>query len=85
MESVGGKECQELKRQYDECFNNWFAEKFLKGIKDDSCEGLFKVYQECVKVYIGQYLFHFNIYTIMDKKTSLFYAKINTVQIDQNE
>ena len=24
-------------------------------------------------------------YTIMDKKTSLFYAKRNTVQIDQNE
>ena len=28
---------------------------------------------------------HSVVYTIMDKKTSLFYDKINTVQIDQNE
>ena len=48
MESVG-KDCKELKRKYDECFNKWFAEKFLKGVKDDPCQPLFLVYQECVK------------------------------------
>ncbi|KAK3803233.1 hypothetical protein RRG08_013816 [Elysia crispata] len=48
MNSVG-EECQELKRRYDECFNKWFAEKFLKGQRDDPCQPLFKVYQECVK------------------------------------
>nr|KAI8753349.1 TP53-regulated inhibitor of apoptosis 1-A [Biomphalaria glabrata] len=48
MDSVG-KECQELKRKYDECFNRWFADKFLKGVTEDSCNELFKVYQDCVK------------------------------------
>ena len=49
MNSVG-KECQELKHAYDECFNKWFAESFLKGKKDDPCSELFKAYQACVKV-----------------------------------
>ncbi|CAL1528754.1 unnamed protein product [Lymnaea stagnalis] len=48
MDSVG-KECQDLKRKYDECFNKWFAEKFLKGVTEDPCTKLFNVYQECVK------------------------------------
>ena len=49
MNSVG-KECQELKQAYDECFNKWFADSFLKGKKDDPCSEMFRVYQECVKV-----------------------------------
>jgi len=48
MESVG-EDCKELKHTYDECFNNWFANKFLKGVKDDPCKTLFEVYQTCVK------------------------------------
>jgi len=44
-------ECQELKVQYDVCFNRWFKEKFLKGhIDDTSCADLFASYQSCVKV-----------------------------------
>jgi len=44
-------ECQELKDQYDACFNRWFKEKFLKGLTDDkSCADLFADYQSCVKV-----------------------------------
>lgn len=44
-------ECQELKVQYDVCFNRWFKEKFLKGHTDDtSCADLFASYQSCVKV-----------------------------------
>lgn len=49
MNSVG-EECGELKKAYDECFNKWFADKFLKGIADNSCSEQFHVYQECVKV-----------------------------------
>lgn len=50
MNSIG-EECTELKKKYDDCFNNWFSERFLKGDHDDSvCSGIFKVYQECVKV-----------------------------------
>ncbi|CAG9101951.1 hypothetical protein JYU34_006013 [Plutella xylostella] len=49
MNSIG-KECTELKQKYDDCFNSWFSDKFLKGDHDDSvCSGIFKVYQECVK------------------------------------
>jgi TRIAP1/MDM35 family protein len=43
-------ECQDLKVQYDQCFNKWFREKFLKGHPDDkSCSTLFESYQRCVK------------------------------------
>ena len=44
-------ECQELKAQYDTCFNKWFREKFLKGQPEDpACNALFESYQRCVKV-----------------------------------
>ena len=42
-------ECQQLKDDYDKCFNIWFSDKFLKGSKTDDCAGLFKTYQTCVK------------------------------------
>ncbi|CAG4965261.1 unnamed protein product [Parnassius apollo] len=49
MNSIG-EECTDLKKRYDDCFNSWFSERFLKGDHDDSvCAGIFKVYQECVK------------------------------------
>ncbi|KAL5017262.1 hypothetical protein ScPMuIL_006851 [Solemya velum] len=48
MNSVGDA-CQDLKKSYDECFNKWFAEGFLKGLKDDPCSNIFRSYQDCVK------------------------------------
>ncbi|KAI8436669.1 hypothetical protein MSG28_010157 [Choristoneura fumiferana] len=49
MNSIG-EECTDLKKKYDDCFNSWFTERFLKGDHDDSmCAGIFKIYQECVK------------------------------------
>ncbi|XP_055313915.1 TP53-regulated inhibitor of apoptosis 1-like [Sitodiplosis mosellana] len=49
MNSIG-ENCNELKRDYDACFNSWFAEKFLHGNTNDSaCAPLFRVYQQCVK------------------------------------
>lgn len=52
-----GEDCNELKRKYDACFNLWFSERFLKGDNDDSmCAPIFKVYQECVKVCMCNYL-----------------------------
>lgn len=53
MNSIG-KECNELKMKYEECFNGWFAERFLKGDRQDACNQLFKAYQECVKNAIAQ-------------------------------
>lgn len=49
MNSIG-KDCNELKAKYDECFQVWFSEKFLKGDSDDGmCKPLFSVYRDCVR------------------------------------
>lgn len=50
MNSIG-EECQDLKKNYDACFNAWFAEKFLRGHleEDPKCLGLFREYSECAK------------------------------------
>jgi TRIAP1/MDM35 family protein len=49
MNSIG-KECNELKAKYDECFHVWFSEKFLKGdTNDDMCKPIFAVYRDCVR------------------------------------
>ena len=53
MESISA-DCQELKKEYDTCFNNWFKDSFLKGKSEDTCAPLFKVYQTCVKNAIKQ-------------------------------
>ena len=42
--------CLTLKKDYDDCFNTWFSEQFLKGDSRDTCAPLFQVYQKCVKV-----------------------------------
>nr|XP_039320330.1 TP53-regulated inhibitor of apoptosis 1-like [Saimiri boliviensis boliviensis] len=42
--------CTEMKHEYNQCFNRWFAEKFLKGDSSrDPCTDLFKRYQQCVQ------------------------------------
>lgn len=62
MNSIG-ENCNELKKQYDTCFNAWFADKFLKGKTDDTmCAPLFKIYQQCVKVIIETLTMKFAIY-----------------------
>lgn len=52
-------ECKSFKKKYENCFNIWFRDKFLKGINDDSmCSELLKNYTSCVKVvYFKQVLF----------------------------
>ncbi|KAJ1659349.1 Mitochondrial distribution and morphology protein 35 [Dispira simplex] len=50
MESVG-KECTELKHQYEKCFNKWYTEKFLKGDHTPDCQALFDQYRACVMDY----------------------------------
>ncbi|TSM28167.1 TP53-regulated inhibitor of apoptosis 1 [Bagarius yarrelli] len=53
MNSVG-EGCTELKREYDQCFNRWFADKFLKGDRgEDPCIEVFKKYQSCVQVLVS--------------------------------
>ncbi|XP_048209011.1 TP53-regulated inhibitor of apoptosis 1-like [Perognathus longimembris pacificus] len=49
MNSVG-EACTDMKREYDQCFNRWFANKFLKGDGSrDLCTDLFKRYQQCIQ------------------------------------
>ncbi|XP_002734209.1 TP53-regulated inhibitor of apoptosis 1-like [Saccoglossus kowalevskii] len=49
MNSVG-EDCNDLKREYDACFNKWFTERYLKGdYYRDPCKKIFKKYQTCVK------------------------------------
>ena len=50
MNSIG-EQCQETKKEYDDCFNTWFSEKFLKGhtAEDPRCLELFKKYSQCAK------------------------------------
>ncbi|XP_035783012.1 TP53-regulated inhibitor of apoptosis 1-like [Anopheles aquasalis] len=59
MNSIG-ENCTQLKKDYDNCFNNWFSDRFLKGDTDDSlCAPLFKVYQQCVKEAMKQHHIEF--------------------------
>lgn len=53
MDSIG-KDCKELKRQYEACFNAWYSESFLRNKNGDMsvCEPLFQEYQKCLKVVI---------------------------------
>ena len=59
MNSIGA-ECNDLKKEYDSCFNAWYSESFLKGdYKSDPCSELLKNYRTCVLVsrYLVGYLF----------------------------
>lgn len=50
MNSIGS-ECNDLKKEYDFCFNVWYSESFLKGdYKSDPCSELLKNYRTCVLV-----------------------------------
>lgn len=51
MDSLDDK-CTPLKTKYEECFNAWFRDSFLKGRSDhdETCGRLFLDYQKCVKV-----------------------------------
>ena len=51
MESIG-KHCTEAKHLYEQCFNKWYAEKFLKGDTSPECVELFEKYRACVMVTI---------------------------------
>lgn len=50
MSSIA-EECNDLKKAYDDCFNAWFSERFLKGDRNlTRCDALLNAYTGCVKV-----------------------------------
>ncbi|CCG80749.1 Uncharacterized protein C119.18 [Taphrina deformans PYCC 5710] len=53
--SVGGPECTKLKKEYDECFNDWYTNGFLSAKSNtNECEDLFIDYKECVMTALKQ-------------------------------
>ena len=49
MKSVN-EECIHYKKNYEDCFNMWFSELFLKGANDDHfCLPFLGVYKRCVR------------------------------------
>lgn len=52
---MGGPECTKLKKQYDECFNDWYTNGFLSAKSHtNECEDLFIDYKECVMTALKQ-------------------------------
>lgn len=44
-------ECTNAKKAYDNCFNEWYSEKFLKAKSvTNECEETWKVYEACIYV-----------------------------------
>jgi len=37
-------------QDYEQCFNRWYTEKFLKGDVTPACEDLFLEYKTCIMV-----------------------------------
>ncbi|KAK9466190.1 hypothetical protein V1512DRAFT_264069 [Lipomyces arxii] len=49
MSASFAPECNEAKTKYDECFNDWYSEKFLKGKGlQNECEDLWDEYKQCL-------------------------------------
>lgn len=53
MSSSFAPECTEAKTKYDNCFNGWYTEKFLKGKSmQNECEDLWHEYKECIDLHL---------------------------------
>jgi len=50
MASSFAPHCSELKQKYDTCFNDWYANSFLKGTGEsiNPCEDVFEKYKSCI-------------------------------------
>ncbi|KAK9447073.1 uncharacterized protein V1518DRAFT_368102, partial [Limtongia smithiae] len=64
MSSSFAPECNKAKTKYDECFNEWYSEKFLKGKGlHNECEDLWDDYKAC----LGAALTARGIKNVLDK------------------
>lgn len=51
MSASFAPECTNAKKAYDNCFNEWYSEKFLKAKSvTNECEETWKVYEACIYV-----------------------------------
>ena len=54
MESLG-KSCTDLKNRYENCFNKWYTDEFLKGqFGSNPCQEMFEEYRACVMVTVKE-------------------------------
>ena len=44
---TGKKDCVQLKKMYEECFRQWYTDKFLRGEKGDGCVDEWNDYKVC--------------------------------------
>ncbi|KAK9474560.1 MDM35-like protein [Dipodascopsis tothii] len=50
MSASFAPECTDVKKAYDNCFNEWYSEKFLRGKSiTNECEETWAAYESCVK------------------------------------
>ncbi|KAK9378190.1 uncharacterized protein V2V93DRAFT_376455 [Kockiozyma suomiensis] len=64
MSASFAPECNEVKTKYDNCFNEWYSEKFLKGKGAmNPCEQLYEDYKAC----LGKALTARGIKNMLDK------------------
>lgn len=56
MSASFAPECTDLKKKYDNCFNEWYSEKFLKGKSiENECTKEWYSYINCVNEHlVGQ-------------------------------
>lgn len=57
MSSSFAPECTTLKQEYDECFNKWYSEEFLKGRgtnERNPCINQWTRYSQCVSKHLMQ-------------------------------
>ncbi|KAG0655894.1 Mitochondrial distribution and morphology protein 35 [Monosporozyma unispora] len=57
MSSSFAPECTELKQTYDDCFNKWYSEEFLKGRgkhETNPCLKQWTLYSQCVAAHLTQ-------------------------------
>lgn len=53
MSASFAPECTELKKKYDDCFNEWYSEKFLKGKSiENECSEQWYSYTACVDAHL---------------------------------
>lgn len=53
MSASFAPECTELKKTYDNCFNEWYSEKFLKGKSmENECAKEWYAYISCVNEHL---------------------------------
>ncbi|AAS50848.1 ABR078Cp [Eremothecium gossypii ATCC 10895] len=53
MSASFAPECTPLKETYDQCFNTWYSEKFLRGRStENECTESWYAYMHCVEAHL---------------------------------